>query len=68
MLAGATAMDRVAPNDNRRAAGRLRDGVLTVRLVARTGIWLPEGREGPRLTVVAFGEEGRAIQECGKAR
>jgi len=57
--------ERVAPNDNRRAAGRLRDGVLTVRLVARSGVWAPEGPAGPQLTVAAFGEEGRNIQTPG---
>ncbi|MBA3580647.1 MAG: multicopper oxidase domain-containing protein, partial [Gemmatimonadaceae bacterium] len=57
--------ERVAPNDNRRAAGRLRSGVLTVRLVARTGVWAPEGPAGPQLTVAAFGEEGRNIQTPG---
>lgn len=61
----AAAAEGVAPNDNRRAAGRLRDGVLTVRLVARRGVWLPEGQAGPRLTVAAFGEEGRALQTPG---
>ncbi len=62
---GAVALERVAPNDNRRAAGRLRNGVLTVRLVARTGVWAPEGPAGPQLTVAAFGEHGRAIQTPG---
>lgn len=59
------AAERVVPNDNRRAAGRLRDGVLTVRLVARRGEWLPEGPAGPRLTVAAFAEEGRALETPG---
>ena len=57
--------ERVAPNDNRRAAGRLRGGVLTVKLVARTGLWSPEGPSGPQLTTAAFGEEGRNIQTPG---
>lgn len=57
--------ERIAPNDNRRAAGRLRDGVLTVRLTARTGIWAPEGADGPQLTVAAFAEDGRELQTPG---
>lgn len=60
-----TADARVVPNDNRRAAGRLRDGVLTVRLIARTGIWAPEGPTGPQLNVAAFAEEGRELQTPG---
>ena len=59
------AISRVLPNDNRRAAGRLRNGVLTVRLVAQTGVWAPEGPAGPQLTVAAFGEDGGAIQTPG---
>ena len=59
------AASRVQPNDNRRAAGKLRDGVLVVRLVAQTGVWAPEGPAGPQLTVAAFGEAGRAIQTPG---
>ncbi len=62
---GVSAVTRIVPNDNRRAAGRLRDGVLTVRLVARPGLWIPEGPTGPQLTVAAFGEEGRALQTPG---
>ena len=61
----AAAAVRVAPNDNRRGAGRLRNGVLTVRLVARTGVWAPEGPSGPQLTVAAFAEEGRDLQTPG---
>lgn len=59
------AADRVKPNDNRRASGRLRDGVLTVRLVARTGVWAPEGPAGPQLAVAAFAEEGRPAETPG---
>lgn len=57
--------ERVGTNDNRRAVGRLRDGVLTVRLVAGTGLWSPEGPSGPQLMTAAFGEEGRNIQTPG---
>src|SRR5258708_23199676 len=46
--------ERVRINDNRRSAGTLRHGVLTVQLEARPALWYP-GRdrapaaEGPRL-------------------
>ncbi len=37
----------ILPNDNRIAAGELRDGVLTVRLEAREGTLHPRGKDGP---------------------
>ncbi len=55
---------RIAPNDNRRPAGRLRHGVLTVVLEARKGTWHPE-RAGPGLELEAFGEAGGALQIPG---
>jgi FtsP/CotA-like multicopper oxidase with cupredoxin domain len=51
--------DRVLPNDNRRPAGTVRGGVLTLRLEARIAAWQPEP-DGPALPVYAFAEEGRA--------
>jgi len=53
------------PNDNRRPAGRLHHGVLTVNLEARTGTWHPEGEAGPGLEIAAFGEAGGALQIPG---
>ena len=47
-------------NDNRTPSGSLRDGVLTLRLVARPAAWHPEAPDGPRLAVEAFADEGRA--------
>ena len=55
----------VVPNDNRRAAGRLEHGVLTVALEARTGLWIPEGATGPHLTVAAFAVVGDSLQTPG---
>lgn len=49
---------RVVVNDNRRPAGRLKDGVLTLRLDARLGDWHPDGEDAPGATVPAFAEEG----------
>jgi len=38
---------QVAPNDNRVAGGLLRDGSLEIHLVAREGVWRPDGPAGP---------------------
>ncbi len=56
---------RVAPNDNRAPAGRLRNGVLTLQLDAALGTWSPEGEHGPRIVIAVFGERGRAVQIPG---
>jgi FtsP/CotA-like multicopper oxidase with cupredoxin domain len=52
------APESIAPNDNRHAAGTLKDGVLTVRLETRTGVWHPEGDKGRAVALEAFAEEG----------
>jgi len=54
--------ERVAVNDNRRTAGVMRDGVLTLTLDARIGAWHPDGDAAPGADVPAFGEPGRAAQ------
>jgi FtsP/CotA-like multicopper oxidase with cupredoxin domain len=59
------APDRILPNDNRRSAGTLDHGVLTVALEARTGVWRPEGDSGRALDVAAFGEAGKALSTPG---
>ena len=51
--------DRVRINDNRRAAGTLRGGVLTVHLEARLGTWHPDGDSAPGAAIPAFAEEGK---------
>jgi FtsP/CotA-like multicopper oxidase with cupredoxin domain len=60
-LAFAAAADtaRVVPNDNREPAGRLRAGVLTVRLDVVRAEWRPEADSGPGITVEAFAEAGK---------
>jgi FtsP/CotA-like multicopper oxidase with cupredoxin domain len=52
-------------NDNRVSAGVLKDGVLTLRLVATVARWQPEGPADPVRTVQAFAEEGKAPQIPG---
>ncbi len=55
----------IIANTNRKAAGRLRDGVLTIKLEARTGLWYPETKDGPALQVHAFAEQGGPLQIPG---
>jgi FtsP/CotA-like multicopper oxidase with cupredoxin domain len=59
------AAERIVPNDNRRAGGTLKHGVLTVALEARSGVWQPEGDSGRALEVAAFGEAGKALSTPG---
>ena len=56
----ATADDIVA-NDNRKPAGTLTEGVLSLRLRAAVGTWQPAGESGPTLRVEAFGEFGAPL-------
>ena len=55
----------VVLNDNRKPAGRLQAGVLTVSLVARRGIWHPEGSQAPGIEVPAFAVENGALTNPG---
>jgi manganese oxidase len=51
----------VLPNDNRRPAGAIADGVLTLNLRAAEGLWRPEGSNGPVLRIEAFGEANGSL-------
>ncbi|MBA2627074.1 MAG: multicopper oxidase domain-containing protein, partial [Gemmatimonadales bacterium] len=55
----------IIANDNRHAAGTLRNGVLSVALEARTGVWEPDGKGATRITTAAFAEVGRPLQNPG---
>ena len=57
--------DEILPNDNRTPGGELRDGVLTVHLVAARGTWFPEEHDGPGHLVYAFGAAGRPLSNPG---
>ena len=57
--------ETVEGNDNRRPAGSLADGALTVRIYAARGDWRPERDEGPALNVAAFGEDGGPLVTPG---
>src|SRR5262245_15355665 len=59
------APENILANDNRAAAGVLRDGVLTLLLEVRQGIWHPDGEDNPGVETLALAEEGRAPQIPG---
>jgi FtsP/CotA-like multicopper oxidase with cupredoxin domain len=50
----------VVANDNRTAAGTLKDGVLTLRLVVSMARWYPEANDGAWAEMPVFAEEGKA--------
>ncbi|MGK0298552.1 MAG: FtsP/CotA-like multicopper oxidase with cupredoxin domain [Gammaproteobacteria bacterium] len=54
--------ESIVANDNRLAAGDLHEGVLTLHLELRKGIWHPEGEDGEAIPVYAFGEAGKPLQ------
>jgi manganese oxidase len=51
----------IQPNDNRVPGGKLRGAVLRIDLEAREGIWYPESKDGPGMTVQAFAERGKEL-------
>ena len=59
-LASAAPADNPLPavtaNDNRTPAGKLRNGILSLRLELREGRWYPESNDGPYRDVYAFAE------------
>ena len=59
-------MAPVLANDNRRPAGRLAGGTLTVHLEAREGVWRPEGSDlPPGFAIEAFAEAGGPLLSPG---
>jgi FtsP/CotA-like multicopper oxidase with cupredoxin domain len=57
--------EEISINDNRQAAGEMRDGVLYLKLETRTGSWYPETHDGDPLHVYAFAEKGKSLQLPG---
>ena len=55
----------IQANANQVPAGKLRSGVLTLRLEAKNGVWYPEAEDGPGVPVQAFGEAGRPLENPG---
>ena len=64
-LAGSVQLPRILPNDNRVPAGALEDGVLTLRLDAREGMWHPHGFDREGIRIGAFAEVGGPLQIPG---
>lgn len=58
-------LENIEPNDNRHPGGQLKDGVLTINLEAREGVWYPETPANPGMPVYAFAEEGKPLQLPG---
>jgi FtsP/CotA-like multicopper oxidase with cupredoxin domain len=61
----APSVERVIPNDNRIAGGALKEGVLTIHLEARLGVWHPDENDSPGLVMQMFSEVGHAPQNPG---
>src|SRR3954471_14029352 len=59
------APETIAANDNRRPAGRLEHGVLTLALEVRAGTLRPEEDDGPGVHALAFAETGAPLQVPG---
>jgi len=57
--------EEIFTNDNKRSAGVLNDGILTIELEAREGMWFPETHEGEGIRVYAFAEKGKPLQLPG---
>jgi FtsP/CotA-like multicopper oxidase with cupredoxin domain len=57
--------ETIAANDNRRPAGRLEQGVLSLALEVRAGALRPEEEGGIGVPALAFAEVGRPLQVPG---
>jgi FtsP/CotA-like multicopper oxidase with cupredoxin domain len=64
-IRGATGPERIVANANRTPAGHFRNGVLTLHLELRTGLFRPQADDGPGIVVQALGEAGRPLQIPG---
>jgi manganese oxidase len=60
-----TKLADIAANDNTVAGGRFEGGVLNIALVAKEGLWYPDGPGTIGLPIEAFGEAGRPLQIPG---
>ena len=59
------ALGDIASNDNTRPGGRLDRATLRIALVARRGMWYPDGPGTVGLPIEAFGEAGRPLRIPG---
>src|SRR5262249_42442701 len=65
LAGGGPVPETIAANDNRRPAGRLEHGVLSLALQVRAGAPRPEEDGGPGLRALAFAEVGQPLQVPG---
>jgi manganese oxidase len=65
VLVSSSGIEEINSNDNRTPGGRLRNGILSIDLIAAPGIWFPEEKDGPGHQVYAFGERGRGLSNPG---
>jgi FtsP/CotA-like multicopper oxidase with cupredoxin domain len=61
----ADSLPNININQNHAPAGELRDSVLRIQLEIAKGQWHPESDDGVALTIYAFGEAGRPLQNPG---
>ncbi len=64
-LIAATNPETISSNDMRSPAGKLSNGVFTLQLEARNGMWYPDGMNGMARPVAAFAEIGNGLQNPG---
>ncbi|MFN2602426.1 MAG: multicopper oxidase domain-containing protein [Gemmatimonadaceae bacterium] len=57
--------ERLTANDNRQSGGKLENGIFTIHLEAREGVWYPEGPNGKSVTAAGWAEEGKPLQNPG---
>ena len=55
----------VSANENRKAAGELASGVLTLHLELRQGMWHPQAESGAAIKVASFAEQGHELETPG---
>jgi FtsP/CotA-like multicopper oxidase with cupredoxin domain len=63
--ASGEALPPILANQNHMPAGILHDGILTVHLEIAKGVWHPEAEDDIALSLYAFGESGRPLQNPG---
>jgi FtsP/CotA-like multicopper oxidase with cupredoxin domain len=65
LTASSESLPPILSNQNHVPAGTLSDGILTIHLEIAKGVWHPEAENGVALSVYAFGEDGKSLQNPG---
>jgi len=63
--ASSESLPPILANQNHVPGGTLRDGVLAIHLEIAKGAWHPEADDGVALSLYAFGESGKPLQNPG---